>query len=193
MPREREYDKATRAQIITMKLCGLSNRQIEEKFGSGKELGSRQIQRLWDKAIQRGFDPAKPILLDAHVADAPRSGRPPTLTDEKIAEIEAAIVSLEREGKEASSRVVGEKVGVSPSTVLRALKMQKKRKLNQKIKSPSTIDKAKSSSTSDPVQPVVSIIQPFSTEELDGLFPPEVDAQSETRGIEDNYSSSYWY
>lgn len=186
MPREREYDKATRAQIITLKLCGLSNRQIEEKFGSGKELGSRQIQRLWDKAIQRGFDPAKPILLDAHVADAPRSGRPPTLTEEKIAEIEAAIVSLEREGKEASYRVVGEKVGVSPSTVLRALKAQKKSKLNQKIKSPSTIDKAKSSSTSDPVQPVVPTIQPFSAEESDGLLPPEVDAQSETQGIEDN-------
>lgn len=155
-----------------MKLCGLTNRQIEQRFGTGIELGSRQIQRLWDKAIKRGFDPTKPILLDAHVEDAPRSGRPLTLTEEKIADIEAAVANLEREGKEASSRAVAEQVGVSPSTVLRALKIQKKRRANPIPKSHSTNDKSKSSSASDLPQSVVPIVQSFSIEELNGLLPP---------------------
>jgi hypothetical protein len=38
----------------------------------------RTVNRLVDKALERGFDPqaSPPIILDIYVSDTPRSGRP---------------------------------------------------------------------------------------------------------------------
>ncbi|AEO66501.1 uncharacterized protein THITE_2114632 [Thermothielavioides terrestris NRRL 8126] len=69
------YDIATRAQALTLKLIlQLSNAEIEELTG----LSSRTVNSIATKALERGFDPnARPVLiLDKHVCDAPRTGRP---------------------------------------------------------------------------------------------------------------------
>ena len=69
------YDMATRAQVLTLKLIvQLDNHQIEAITG----IKARTVHGIVDRALKRGFDPqASPlIILDEHVCDAPKSGRP---------------------------------------------------------------------------------------------------------------------
>jgi hypothetical protein len=70
----RFYEAATRAQIITLKALGLPNKEICEKLQI--PLNRTTIYRIWQRALERGFNPEVPIVLDTHVEDAPRSGRP---------------------------------------------------------------------------------------------------------------------
>ena len=76
------YDIATRAQALTLKLIlQLDNKQIEAITG----LKPRTVASIADKALERGFDPTAdpPVILDIHVCDAPRSGRPSKQGDYK--------------------------------------------------------------------------------------------------------------
>ena len=60
----------------------------------------RTVNRLVDKALERGFDPqaSPPIILDIHVSDAPRSGRPSKQEDYKDTVLEK--VRKDRYGRE---------------------------------------------------------------------------------------------
>ncbi|KAI8633014.1 hypothetical protein F5Y19DRAFT_285421 [Xylariaceae sp. FL1651] len=67
------YDIATRSQALALKIGGRhSNQEIEQITG----IKTRSINRILDNAIERGLDLNKPVILDIHVADAPRPGRP---------------------------------------------------------------------------------------------------------------------
>lgn len=62
---------ATRAQIVALKECGVSNDDISKRTGVCR----RQIQYMWAKAVNRGWQPGMK-LEDAHLKDAKRPGRP---------------------------------------------------------------------------------------------------------------------
>ncbi|KAJ9129430.1 hypothetical protein NKR23_g12534, partial [Pleurostoma richardsiae] len=64
------YDLATRAQVLALKCVGATNPTIQEQTG----VPSRTINRIFDRAIDRGFDPmTQPcVILNRHVEDAPR-------------------------------------------------------------------------------------------------------------------------
>src|SRR5271154_3112584 len=67
------YDNATRAQALTLKLVGFSNAEIEKITG----IQPRTVSAIHRKAIARGLNPEESKkILDHHVEDAPRSGRP---------------------------------------------------------------------------------------------------------------------
>ena len=71
------WDMATRAQILALKAFGHKNEEIAEKLGfkqTGQSIST--VYNIWKRAKERGFDPNNPIVLDHHVKDAPRSGRP---------------------------------------------------------------------------------------------------------------------
>lgn len=71
------WDIATRAQILALKAFGHKNEEIAEKLGfkkTGQSLST--VYNIWKRAKERGFDPENPVVLDIHVKDAPRSGRP---------------------------------------------------------------------------------------------------------------------
>ena len=65
-------DNGTRCQIVSLKAAGFSVQKIADFTGVGR----RTIQRIYKKALDRGFDPQGGVLLISHVSDAPRSGRP---------------------------------------------------------------------------------------------------------------------
>jgi len=63
------YDTATRAQALTLKLIGLTNKEIEERTG----LKPRTVSDLLNRAIKRGLDLNAPRILDCHVTDAAKT------------------------------------------------------------------------------------------------------------------------
>ena len=72
------YDNTTRAQALTLKLAGVSNAEIT--FITG--IKTQNLNILYQKAILRDLEPPeKAKLLDIHVQDAPRSGRPKKQTN----------------------------------------------------------------------------------------------------------------
>ena len=72
------YDNTTRVQALTLKLAGVSNAKITSIIG----IKTRNLNLLYQKAISRGLDPSEDAkLLDIHVQDAARSGRPKKQTD----------------------------------------------------------------------------------------------------------------
>ena len=54
-------------------------------------IASTMIDRIYERGLSRGFTPDKPICLDHHVDNAPRSGRPTKQTEEKKEEVEAKV------------------------------------------------------------------------------------------------------
>jgi len=108
-----------------MKLMGVTNREICERLDLG--LNPRTIRRLVQKAKERGLNIEKPVLLDKHLEDAPRSGRPTKQTPENIAEIEAR-VTRDRYGREKSLDQLASEIQLSPSTIRCILKQQGYRK-----------------------------------------------------------------
>jgi len=116
-----QFDIATRAQIVTMKFLGLTTKQINEHLRL--HLDTSNIRRIYEKATSRGFGKESPVLLDLHVNDSPRSGRPTKQTAEKVAEIEGK-VTKDRFGREKSAEYLSREVEISSSTVQRILKRQ---------------------------------------------------------------------
>ena len=84
----------------------------------------RTVNRLVDKALERGFDPqaSPPIILDIHVSDAPRSGRPSKQEDHKDTVLEK--VRKDRYGREMTCAYISQELGhvISPMTVWRILR-----------------------------------------------------------------------
>ena len=78
-----------RGLIVGLKANGATIREIEQLTGVQR----RQIQRLYQRAIERGFDPEiRPLNIQLeHVQDAPRSGRPTKRTEEAIEAIKTKI------------------------------------------------------------------------------------------------------
>lgn len=74
-------DIATRACVMSLKLpcVGKSTNEVAEIMG----LSTRQLNRIYSRAIERGFDPnARPLIFrDKYFEDAPQSGRPPKQTE----------------------------------------------------------------------------------------------------------------
>jgi transposase len=91
---KRDYnlsDIATRAQAVTLRSNStLTNRQIEEVTG----VQERNIRRLVKRAKERGWTPDS-ALLDKHVEDGKRSGRPPKATPE----VEQQVLEYVRQSK----------------------------------------------------------------------------------------------
>jgi hypothetical protein len=115
------YDIATRAQALTFKLIlQFSNDQIEALTG----MKPRTINHLVDRALERGFDPqaSPPVILDIHVRDAPRSGRPSKQEDHEDAVLEK--VRKDRYGREMTCAYILAELGdvISPMTVWRILR-----------------------------------------------------------------------
>jgi hypothetical protein len=71
-------DNITRAQALTLKLAGFLNAKITYITG----IKTRHLYSLYQKAISCGREFCKDAkLLDIHVQNAPRSGRPKKQTD----------------------------------------------------------------------------------------------------------------
>jgi transposase len=123
------YDIATRSQILTLKLVGLSDQEIAKKLGILVDRST--IRRLWDKAVSRGWDPGKTLLLDSFLENAPRSGRPTKQTKENKAKVESLVVrdryAREKTAQTIADEIAGE-VGVSATTVKRIMKKLRFRK-----------------------------------------------------------------
>lgn len=66
--------QATRAQIVTLKAVGKTNLEVHAITG----IKEHMIRSIYSTAILRGFDPAERpvVILNKHVEDGPRPGRP---------------------------------------------------------------------------------------------------------------------
>jgi len=115
------YDIATRAQIATLRSVGLTIEAIQQHIGISVERST--CRRIYEKACSRGWIPKQTPLLNVHLEDAPRSGRPTKQTAEKVAEIEAK-VTKDRYGREKTSQMIADEVSLSASTVQRVLRSQ---------------------------------------------------------------------
>jgi transposase len=78
------YTVAQRIQALALVEYGVAVKIAATAAG----VEPRCVYRLMKKARQRGFDPAISIILkEVYVEDAPRSGRPKTVTPEKEEEV----------------------------------------------------------------------------------------------------------
>ncbi|KAJ5211837.1 uncharacterized protein N7498_003483 [Penicillium cinerascens] len=115
-----KYDIAMRAVVITMKALGIPPLTISAMTG----IPTRTINTIWDRAIERGFNPRQQplIVTDAYVADAPRSGRPKKQTPELVATV-LAKVRRDRYGREKTyADIASELSNISAMTVWRVLR-----------------------------------------------------------------------
>ncbi|KAL7760724.1 hypothetical protein ACKLNR_010814 [Fusarium oxysporum f. sp. zingiberi] len=75
-------DIATRAFVVSLKApcSGKTSPEVAEISG----LSIRQVDRIYARAIENGFDPnIRPLILkDEYLKDRPRSGRPTKVTEE---------------------------------------------------------------------------------------------------------------
>ncbi|KAG5793518.1 hypothetical protein H9Q71_014431, partial [Fusarium xylarioides] len=92
-------DIATRAFVVSLKepCSGKSSAEVSEISG----LSIRQVNRIYARAIDRGFDPnVRPLILkDEYLKDKPRSGRPTKATEE-TKELVIGKVQRDRFGRE---------------------------------------------------------------------------------------------
>ncbi|KFA70391.1 hypothetical protein S40285_07808 [Stachybotrys chlorohalonatus IBT 40285] len=78
--RSKNTDISTRAMVLALKAgTGMITAQVAIITG----LSVRQVNRIYSRAIERGFDPdVRPLTIcDDWLCDAPRSGRPRTQTE----------------------------------------------------------------------------------------------------------------
>ena len=81
----------------------------------------RQCRYIWKKACDQGYDARRdPVVLDHHVIDKPRSGRPKEITKE-LGERLISLVRADRAGREKSSESLVYLVKISASSALRIL------------------------------------------------------------------------
>ena len=122
---------ATRAQIITLKALGYTNKEICSELYLA--LTHHALDRIYVRALDQGFNPEMPTCLNHHVEDAPRSGRPTKQTEQVKADVEAKVIR-DQYGREKSAEVIAAEVGLSPGTVRTILKKAgyKKIKLTRK-------------------------------------------------------------
>jgi transposase len=81
------YPLAVRAQVVSFRVAGLTNKHIVETTG----VSLRQIQSWYNNALKRGYDPSVSVLLkDEYLVDAPRSGRPKKAAAEVAEEVKTS-------------------------------------------------------------------------------------------------------
>ncbi|KAH8160752.1 hypothetical protein CIB48_g7493 [Xylaria polymorpha] len=113
------HELATRAQALALKITDrFSNEEIERMTG----INARTVHSIVDRAIERGLDLNNPVILDRHVADAPRPGRP-----SKQAQARDEIIVKARSdghGREKTCAQIAAELGgqVSATTVSRVLR-----------------------------------------------------------------------
>ncbi|KAG8165201.1 hypothetical protein KVR01_005476 [Diaporthe batatas] len=115
-----QFEIATRSQILSLLAVGFEHRQIFDYTGV-----SPDTQKIWwKKALKRGFDPsARPLLiLDCHVEDGKRTGRPCKRDEEKDKVIE--LFQANPDGEKLSYKAIAERLDnrISAGTVHRILK-----------------------------------------------------------------------
>ena len=123
------HENAQRAVIVALRALGQETSEISQLTG----VAPRTIRNIFQKALERGFDPAaRPLeIKDAHIEDGPRTGRPSKVDD--IAKLAIEKVQLDRYGREKSTAVLAEEIteegtATSARTVHRGLRKQGFRK-----------------------------------------------------------------
>lgn len=98
-------DIATRASVVSLKSpCnGKTTNEVAEITG----LSVNQVNRIYNRAIQRGFDPnIRPLLLrNEYLEDAPRSGRPTKQTEE-VKDLIISKLERDRYGREKTAAII---------------------------------------------------------------------------------------
>jgi len=110
-----DFDIATRAQVVTLKALNFTNQQITQQTG----IQSRAINYIYDREIQRGFDPNATLLIiyDTHVQTISHSGRPSKQTEE-VKEKVLNKIWQDRYGREKSCAYIAAEIrGMSLMTV----------------------------------------------------------------------------
>ena len=117
-------DIPTRALIIGFKASGQTTKEVTSLLG----ILVREVNRIYARAKERGFDPAcRPLLIRIeYLTDAPRSGRPSKQTDETKDQISQK-VRRDRYGREKTAASIAGELSqdgltISPSTVLKVLR-----------------------------------------------------------------------
>ncbi|UNI22754.1 hypothetical protein JDV02_008615 [Purpureocillium takamizusanense] len=128
------YDIATRALVVGLKApcCGKTTAEVAALLG----ISIRQVNRIYAKAIERGFDPnQRPMVIkDEYLQDAPRSGRPTKQTEETTQQI-LANVGTDPHGREKTCADIARELSVngcpiSETTVWRILRTAGLQKTN---------------------------------------------------------------
>ena len=119
-------DISTRALIITLKspVVGLSSADIFATTG----ISISTINRIYGRAIQRGFDPnIRPLVIkDEWLEDASRSGRPrkqtPETTERVVAKVRKDRYGREKSCADLAGELSKEGLDISAITIWRILK-----------------------------------------------------------------------
>ena len=119
------YDSATRAQALTLKLVGFSNANIESITG----IQACTVNSILDKAIDRGLRPSESKrILNKHVEDGQRSGRPKKQTEEVVQQVLTKVRGDRYAREKTCAQIAAEIGGVSDITVWRILRASGYRK-----------------------------------------------------------------
>jgi transposase len=117
------YENSTRAIVVCLKATGKSSKEVSAISG----IPTRTVNSIYARAIERGFEPCeRPMkLLDRHLEDAPRTGRPSK--QDRVSQKVVDTVRTDRYGREKSCADIAgalsqEGFNVSASTVWRVLK-----------------------------------------------------------------------
>jgi transposase len=98
-------DIATRAFVVSLKApcSGKTTNEVAAITG----LSVNQVNRIYARAIQRGFDPnIRPLILrNEYLEDAPRSGRPTKQTEE-TKELVISKLEIDRYGREKTAAII---------------------------------------------------------------------------------------
>ena len=123
-------DIGIRIQALALLEVGYMPAQIQAYLG----VSIPSIYRFRRTAIERGYNPleSKKILLE-YLTDAPRSGRPPKVT-EAIENSIVSAISKNSTTRSLTSQALGLQFGVSAKTVQRVLKRKGYRKVKPTIK-----------------------------------------------------------
>jgi transposase len=123
--RTKNTDISTRALVVGLKAgSGMITAQVAAITG----LSTRQVNRIYSRAIERGFDPdMRPLTIrDDWLCDAPRSGRPRTATealkDELVTKVSRDRYAREKSCAELAGDLTNSGFPTSATTVWRVLK-----------------------------------------------------------------------
>lgn len=83
-------------------------------------ISAHTVNQIYDRAVERGWDPSNPKILNKHVEDAPKSGRP-SKKDQYSAEV-LQKARHDGDGRDKTCEEIAKEIGsVSAMTVWRIL------------------------------------------------------------------------